>query len=261
MRILYFANNWLGWKVLAWLRGQGNQVVGLVVHPQARRKFGAEILEAAGLDSSHVIDAAELELPETRHRIHELRPDIGVSVLFGYVLRKWLIESFPRGCVNLHPSFLPYNRGANPNIWSIVEKTPAGTTLHYIDEGIDTGAIIAQKHVKVEPIDTGKTLYHKLEQASLELFCEQWPLIQGEQADFRRQATGDGTSHKTRDLKKIEEIDLSAQYKAEHLIDMLRAQTFPPYKGAWFERDGRKVYIRVELEYGSEDQAAKEEGA
>ncbi len=49
--------------------------------------------------------------------------------------------------INLHISFLPWNRGAHPNFWSFYDDTPKGVTIHLIDEGIDTGAIIYQKEI------------------------------------------------------------------------------------------------------------------
>ena len=57
---------------------------------------------------------------------------------------------------------LPYNRGMHPWYWSIVDETPAGVTIHFIDENIDEGHIIAQKEVLIDPTDTGESLYGKL---------------------------------------------------------------------------------------------------
>ena len=42
---------------------------------------------------------------------------------------------------------MPYNRGSHPNFWSFVENTPAGVTIHEVDEGVDTGKIINQKQI------------------------------------------------------------------------------------------------------------------
>ena len=91
--------------------------------------------------------------------MRKLRPTSPSRFLFAYVVNDDFIELFPKGCINLHPALLPHNRGRFPNIWSIVSKTPAGVTLHYIDEGIDTGDVIAQKEVPVEVTDTGAELF------------------------------------------------------------------------------------------------------
>ena len=182
MRLLYLGNNWLGWQVLQWLMQQGEEVVGLGVHPPDKQKFGTKILETANLLPKKMFDGSKLHDPDTLHAIRALQPDIGISIMFGYILRAEFLEIFPAGCINLHPAYLPYNRGAYPNVWSIIEGTPAGTTLHYIDTGIDTGPIIAQRQVAVEPIDTGETLHRKLERLSLELFKDTWPLVKSGEA-------------------------------------------------------------------------------
>ena len=156
--------------------------------------------------------------------------------------------------VNLHPAYLPYNRGQYPNVWSIIEGTPAGVTLHYIDEGIDTGGIIARREVPVEPVDTGESLYRKLEATALELFRETWPLIKAGRAQCLPQDKQAGTYHRTRDIEAIDAIDQERDYKAGDLLNLLRARTFPPYKGAYFTADGKRVYLRLQLEYGQEDE-------
>ena len=251
MKILYFANNWLGCEVLDWLRGQDVEIAGLVLHPAGHRKFGDELLRTSGLPHDRVFDAGRLHTPEVLDAIRRLQPDLGVSVLFGYILRPALLAFFPRGIVNLHPSLLPFNRGACPNVWPIVDDTPAGVTLHYVDATIDTGDIIAQQPVEVEPVDTAGTLYRKLEEASLDLFRRAWPRLRSGDAARAPQSAQAGTSHRLRDLDSITEIDPGRLYTGGELINILRARTFRPYPGAYFRTaDGRRVHLRLELEYG-----------
>jgi methionyl-tRNA formyltransferase len=258
MRLIYFANNWLGWQALVWLR-QGRlpadaDVVGLVLHPAHKRRFGDELLAAAGLPPERVFTGDQLRDPAVLARIQALDADLGLSVLFDHILKPELLALFPRGVVNLHPALLPWNRGQYPNVWSIVEGTPAGTTLHYIDAGIDTGDIIAQREVVVDPADTGESLYRKLERASLALLQETWPALAAGTAGRRTQPPGGGSYHRTRDVDRIDEIDLDRSYTGRALIDLLRARSFPPYTGAWFRAGGRKIHLRLTLE--PEDEAA-----
>ncbi|MCL0081308.1 hypothetical protein M1N64_03665 [Peptococcaceae bacterium] len=49
------------------------------------------------------------------------------------------MDKFQGRAINLHISFLPWNRGADPNFWSFIENAPVGVSIHYLDEGIDTG--------------------------------------------------------------------------------------------------------------------------
>jgi len=248
MRILFLGNNWVGWQVVKWLKEHGEEIVGLVVHSTSRRKYGGEIINSSKVDPARIFDGSKLDQSETLETIKSLQPEIGVSALFGYILRPPFIKMMSAGCVNIHPALLPYNRGSYPNVWSIVDGTPAGATVHYIDEGIDTGDIITQREVHVEPFDTGRSLYRKLEQACVDLFKETWPMLRTGQVPRVAQEKRAGTCHRMQDVVSIDEIDLDRRYTARELIDILRARTFTPYSGAYFRHEGRKIYMRLHLE-------------
>lgn len=258
MKIFFLGNNWIAWKVIEWLRHQKEEIVGLAVHPTHKQKYAKEIIKTSGIDSSYVFDGSKLKDKKILQTLQSMNPEIGISVFFGYVVGKELIDAIPRGCLNLHPALLPYNRGAYPNVWSIVEGTPAGASLHYMDEGIDTGDIVSQESIAVDPVDTGETLYHKLEQAALELFKRTWPLIRSNKAARVSQKGASGTYHAVHDVSRIDKIDLDRSYKGRELIDIIRARTFSPYSGAYFLHEGKKIYLRLELLY--EDQIGKTKG-
>jgi methionyl-tRNA formyltransferase len=247
MRVLFLGNNWLGWQALRCLREQGDEIVGLAVHPEARSMYGNEIRHEVENRNCAVLDGSRLKESSVLEQVRKLSADIAVSVLFAYVVNDDFIELFPKGCINLHPALLPHNRGRFPNIWSIVSKTPAGITLHYIDKGIDTGDVIAQKEVPVEMTDTGATLYRRLELEGLELFKATWPSIRAGTAGRKPQPAGLGSYHRARDVETIDEIDLQKSYRAEDLLNVIRARTFAPHKGAYFMHQGRKIYLRLEL--------------
>lgn len=70
-------------------------------------------------------------------------------ISFGYkkIINKKILQKLRRPPINLHFSYLPYNRGTHPNFWSFVENTPKGVSIHEIDAGIDAGGIIVRKKV------------------------------------------------------------------------------------------------------------------
>ncbi|MDP3278768.1 MAG: formyltransferase family protein [Deltaproteobacteria bacterium] len=248
MKVVLFANNHVGANIAQAIVDAGDEIIGLVLHSEDRRRCGGEIIANAKLDLSQVIDGTTLRDPAVVARVADMRADIGVSAFFGYILRKNIIDAFPMGVINVHPALLPYNRGSYPNVWSIVDETPAGVTVHYIDEGVDTGDIILQREVQVTATDTGETLYRKLEEVSVSLFKESWTNLQHQDHQRRPQQSG-GTSHKLRDVAAIDEIDLTRSYTGRELINILRARTFPGYRGAYFIKDGRRVYLELSLRY------------
>jgi len=247
MRILFMGNNWVAWQVIRYLTELNENIVGLVIHPEDKQRYARELVESANIDPSRIFDGSKLREKKTFQEIKAFKPDIGLSILFDYILSKDFIDLFKAGIVNLHPSLLPYNRGQYPNVWSIVENTPAGVTLHYIDEGIDTGNVIAQQEVPVTWTDTGESLYKKLERVAVKLFSEYWPHMRLGKELRISQPTATGTYHSTNDVQEIDEIDRDREYVARDLINIIRARTFPPYKGSYFWDGNKKVYMRIQL--------------
>jgi methionyl-tRNA formyltransferase len=247
LNYVYCANNRLGLNVLRWLVSEGHPPAGMVVHPPGRGKFVDELLAASGLPDDKVQLGPAMQTVDGKQWLASLRPEWIVSVMFGYILSDDILRVPAVGAVNLHPSLLPFNRGADPNVWSIVERTPCGVTLHWIDEGIDTGDIIAQMEVPVAETDTGATLYQRLEQAGLELFRQSWPLIE-QGSPPRIKQSQRGTFHRSRDVAALDCIDPDALFSARALVDILRARTFPPYRNAYLNLAGRRIFLHLELE-------------
>jgi methionyl-tRNA formyltransferase len=250
MRVVAFVNNAVGLETLRAIQRNGDTIVAVVVHPLESASLHREILDVAIDNDSAVIESTALADSSTIRQLVDLTPDIGVSAFFGHILRSEIIDIFKRGIINLHPSFLPYNRGSYPNVWSIVDGTPIGATIHYIDEGIDTGPIIDQSQIEITPEDTGESLYSRLESACNKLFSRTWPKISqaGGVLPASTQHLAAGTIHRIKDTKQIDCIDIEAQYKASDLLNVIRARTFAGYHGAYFESDGTKYFLQIKIE-------------
>ena len=127
--------------------------------------------------------------------------NINFIVSYGYrhILGKDILDLFPDRGINLHISYLPFNRGGDPNFWSFLENTPKGVTIHYLDEGVDTGDIIAQEKVEFDiSHETLSTTYTKLSLTIENLFKENWQDIKAIRCNRQKQV-GKGTSHKVKD--------------------------------------------------------------
>lgn len=122
-------------------------------------------------------------------------------ICYGYrhILRKDFLDLFPQRVINLHISMLPWNRGADPNLWSFLECTPHGVSIHLVDEGLDTGDIIAQRTVEMDvDVDTLRTSYEKLSCAIEALFVQTWPVIKDGKLIAKQQLQG-GSFHRSKD--------------------------------------------------------------
>lgn len=180
--------------------------------------------------------------------VEDVRPDYVVSCGYQHVVPEEILEVPSGGCLNLHPAYLPFNRGANPNVWSLVEGTPAGVTLHYMDADLDTGAIVSQREVDARFSDTGRDLHERLEDAQVELFERTWPKIEAGEASVSEQDGDAGTYHRTADFEALCELDPDAEVVVKDFLDRLRALTFPPYDNAYLDLDGERYYVEVNIE-------------
>jgi methionyl-tRNA formyltransferase len=152
------------------------------------KKCGQNLLE-----SNDIIDLALLKTNKI---------ECIVSYRYRHIIRKDVIDYMRGNIINLHISFLPWNRGADPNLWSFLENTPKGVSIHYIDEGIDTGNIIIQKeYLFKDDTETLTTTYNKLNYAMIQLFQNNWHQIYSGNITAQRQKEK-GSFHKMEDKRR-----------------------------------------------------------
>jgi methionyl-tRNA formyltransferase len=121
-----------------------------------------------------------------------------ISYGYRYILHEEIVSKFRGRAINLHISYLPWNRGADPNLWSFLEDTPKGVSIHYIEKGLDTGDILVQKEIPVFPEDTLRTTYERLSATIEELLYMHWDDFYNHRIQARPQQ-GRGTYHRSRD--------------------------------------------------------------
>ena len=129
--------------------------------------------------------------------LKKIKPDLIISYNYKYLIKKEILIHYK--IINLHISYLPYNRGAHPNIWSHIENTPSGVSIHYINEGIDTGDLIIQKKVILNKNMTLKKSYKKLHFHIQRLFKQNFNRL----FIKSKKQTKNGTFHLSKDLKKL----------------------------------------------------------
>ena len=179
--------------------------------------------------------------------IKNIKPDYIISILFPYIYKTPIFDYVKIGILNLHPSYLPYNRGWHSCSWCILENTKIGATLHWIDEGIDTGNICIQKELKIEPYYTANDIYHKIKEIEIEIFKESLDKIINNNLKSKKQSE-DSTEHFKKDLEKVQKINLNDFVNCEFFINKLRALTTNDIKeGAYFIKNNKKYYINIKI--------------
>jgi methionyl-tRNA formyltransferase len=131
--------------------------------------------------------------------VEKVNPDLIVSYGYKYIIRPSIFRKFRT--INLHISYLPYNRGSNPNFWSFYHDTIKGVTIHEVAKAIDSGNIIKQKEVffTKEEDDLEKT-YNKLKKEMSKLFVENWQSIRYNTYIAKRQDLSQGSYYTKKDF-------------------------------------------------------------
>jgi len=131
-------------------------IVARYPQPDIKLRAYAEELKVPFLVNSNVNSSEFIEL------IRSYKPDLNVSMSFNQIMRKDILATAPLGFINCHAGQLPFYRGRNVLNWALINgESHFGITVHYIDEGIDTGDIILQRLVPIEKSDDYKSLLNK----------------------------------------------------------------------------------------------------
>lgn len=175
-------------------------------------------------------------------------PEFIILAWWPAIIKPDLIAVPRKAVINFHPSLLPHNRGKHYNFWTLVEETPFGVTLHQVNEGIDSGDILFQKPIAKTWEDTGESLYHKAQQAIVELFEESYPKLKAGAYLPVPQHLEEGSFHLAKELEEASTIDLDKTYVAKDLLNLLRARTFYPHPACRFTDPSGTYQVRIQIE-------------
>jgi peptidoglycan/xylan/chitin deacetylase (PgdA/CDA1 family) len=137
-----------------------------------------------------LIEAGNLNSPEAVEKIRRTNADLGI-VLGTRVLKRDTFSAPGLGSINLHKGSVPDYRGTPPGFWEMYNgEKNAGVTVHYVDESLDTGDIVASSQVEILPLDTPETLLIKLHRAGTETLATAVRAIRSGTATPVKQAAG-----------------------------------------------------------------------
>ncbi|MFZ3032162.1 MAG: methionyl-tRNA formyltransferase [Candidatus Moraniibacteriota bacterium] len=181
VRVVFMGTPILSATLLEALIVQGYNIVGVVTKPDrpiGRKQTVEEspVKETALKHNLPILQPEKIDAA-TLLEIQNWKPDVVVVAAYGKILPERLLSLPGFGCVNFHTSLLPKWRGASPIQNAILSgATETGVTIMLMDKGMDTGDILTQKTVPIDPDDTTPTLTDKLLVAGQALLLETLPL-------------------------------------------------------------------------------------
>jgi methionyl-tRNA formyltransferase len=251
LRLAFAGDRDIATWVLDFLLSQGVRPLALLLPEKPRASHAEELRRRCSyLREENILAGSSFREPRGIELLRDLRLDFIVGIHFPYIVPGEVLDVSGRGFLNLHPAYLPFDRGWHTPTWAILEGAPAGATLHFIDRGLDAGDIVLQKQLRVGDDDTAHTLYRKLKKLELEVFRQAWPQLLSGTPTRTPQDRRVGTFHRRKDLfqPEIQQIDLDAPTTARELINRWRALTTDRLdEAAYFEVDGRRHRIQIAI--------------
>jgi len=210
-------------------------VVGVVTQPDRPAGRGRSLVSPPVKTSAVRLGIPTIQPQHLRRdvaskdHIQRWQPDLIVVAAFGQILQSDVLEIAPSGCLNIHASLLPRWRGVTPIQAAILNGDPeTGVTIMKMDEGIDTGDIVAQQRIPIGPRDTGGTLSSELSTLGADLIVQTIPAYLSGQITPRAQ--GDSPTPYAPMLNRADgELDFNSP--AQALARKVRA--YHPWPGTF----------------------------
>ena len=187
MRVVYMGTPAFAIPPLEELLARGHEVVGVYTQPDRPSGRGRSVeappVKAFALERGlDVFQPTSLRNAEAHSRLAALAPDVIAIAAYGRILPEEVVNMAPGGCVNVHPSLLPRHRGPSPVAFTILEgDETAGVSIMLLDEGMDSGPVIAQVEEIIHPDDTTESLTDRLFRKGAKLLADSLsPFLQGD---------------------------------------------------------------------------------
>ncbi len=222
----------------------GHRLVGVYTQPDRPagrgRRTGPTPVKRFALERELAIfQPKSLADAETRAVMAALKPDVSIVAAYGKLLPRPVLDIPRFGCLNIHPSMLPRHRGASPVASAILSGDQAtGVTVMLLDEGLDTGPVLAQMQAQIGRDETADTLTRRLFEMGAELTVEVLRGLAEGTVRPRAQREEDATMSMRLD-REAGRIDWSAP--AERIALMVRA--YHPWPGTFTSWNGKTIKI------------------
>ena len=250
MRVVFMGTPAFAVPSLEALDNSDHEVVGVVMQPDRPKGRGQAVVpcpvkELALAKGLPVSQPEKIKSPEFLQQLSDWKPDVIAVTAFGRILPKAILDLPPMGCVNVHGSLLPAYRGAAPIQWALIHgDAETGITTMLMDEGMDTGAVLLQQTVSIEPEETSLELGARLAKVGGALLVETLTRLAERSIVPRAQ---DHTRATSAPLLKKEDGVIDWTQSATEIANRIRGLS--PWPGSYtFHREHRLIIRKGRVE-------------
>ena len=227
------------------LAAAGHGIPLVVTQPDRPKGRGLELVQSPVKQSAQKLNLAITQPDriktndEFRSQLTSIKPDAIIVVGYGRIIPQWMLDLPPLGNINLHASLLPKYRGAAPIQWAIANgETVTGNTTMRIDAGLDTGDILLQQQLPINPDDTAEALSPRLADMGADLLVETLRGLEAGSIHARKQDNSQAT---LAPILKKEDGLIDFSRPAQQILNRLRA--FQPWPGAHTKFRGKNLQV------------------
>jgi methionyl-tRNA formyltransferase len=223
----------------------GHEIAAVVTQPDKPKGRGGAmqappVKQAALAHGLTVWQPKRIREEGFQEQLRALQPDAIVVVAFGQIIPRSILELPRYGCINVHASLLPRYRGAAPIQWAVIDgEERSGVTVLRMDEGLDTGDMLAKREVILAPDETGGSLFEKLSAAGAGLLTETLEALENGTVHPEKQPEDSPTAYARMIRKEDGRIDWSRD--AVSLERLVRG--LDPWPSAYTSLDGKTLKI------------------
>ena len=244
MRIIFAGTPANAAKTLEALLDANHEVVGVLTRMDAPTGRSGTLTESAvaRVASEHGLPLHKSNLPNahTNEWVTDLKPDLGIIVAYGSILKRNLLEIPAKGWLNVHYSLLPKYPGASPVQQALLEgESTTGVTVFQLDEGVDSGPLVAQATVEIAPDATAGSVLERLTLVGSDLLIG--TLVDLQSHLEARIAQDKSSKHPV--TRKISRGMAKIYFgmPASKIVNLVRAMN--PEPGAWFEFESQPIRV------------------
>ncbi len=244
MKLIFMGTPQFAVPSLLALLEAGHEIAGVVTRvdkPAGRgRTITAPAVKIAARERNlPLFQPKRVRDPEFVAALRKREPEAIVVAAYGQILPKEVLTLPPYGCINIHASLLPAYRGAAPINWAIIRgDRETGITIMQMDEGMDTGAILMQESIAIEPADTAGNLAEKLSKLGAKMITRVLPLLQSGRL---KPAVQEGSKATLAPLLKKEDGLIDWRVPAVDIHNRVRGLS--PWPGAYTYLDRAMIKI------------------
>ncbi|MEN9637748.1 MAG: hypothetical protein RL077_6152 [Verrucomicrobiota bacterium] len=246
LRIVFLGSDAIALPLLEWLAGAGAPTAEIVaVFTQPDRAVGrgqkvvSNTIKSWALARGLPVHQPEKITPEVLGQFAALKPDLGLIMAYGHILRDDFIGLPRLGTLNLHTSLLPKYRGASPIQTAIANgETETGVSLMRIVRELDAGPVAEVERVIIGPLDTAMDVEAKLAAACVPLVARTLPSLAAGTLNFTAQDRAAATF-----CRKLEKTDGSLDFAFPASVLAARINGLFPWPGCTLELNGQTVKL------------------